>query len=265
MLGDTPDIPGIDLKHIASCAWVDHQNHFVEMTLMQGIMMFEEWCGDFANMFVAAGLKIKAESFQFPGGHINKKYTNWIKLDAPGAFIRSALLECQVQPAFMKKNASNVASLDGLLNWYRYFKSVRNSLAHGGGILDQYSLDLYNVAVSTTLKSLGMSRDYSSPAPIVGSRADISLPDSLLLLGVVQRIAFAFDAKYCNVAKAEEEVESRVVTALQKMEVPINVSVEQKNRWLRKLWVNATGTSIKDVSKVEEWFTHKGLVTIKVF
>lgn len=265
LLGNAPDIPGIDLKHIASCSWAEHQNHFVEMILIQGIMMFEEWCSDFADFFETQGLVIKAETFQFPSGSFNKRYANWALLDEPGAFLRSALLEGEIQQGFMQKNDSNIASLDGLLNWYRYFKSVRNSLAHGGGILDEHSIDLYNVAIMTNLKSLGLAREYNSPVPVVGSKALISLPDCLLLLGVVQRIAFAFDAKYCVVAKAEAQVKNAVTVALQKKKIPSYVSVEQKNRWLKKLWLSVAGAQFKDVLVIERWFADQGLVSIKVF
>lgn len=265
LLGDTPDIPGIDLKHIASCSWADHQNHFVEMTLMQAIMMFEEWCSGMAEMFSTPKLKVKSETFQFPTGSVNSRYDNWALLDNPGAFVESSLIRGQVQPKFMEKNASNVASLDSLLNWYRYFKSVRNSLAHGGGILDQYSLELYKVAAMTGLKSLGMARNYNSPAPTVGAKAIISLPDSLLLLGIVQRIAFAFDAKYCHVERAEHEIKNKTEAALAGKRIPKYISTEQKNRWLRKLWMSAAGAPFQDLSVIEAWFSSQGLVTIKVF
>lgn len=265
LLGNAPGIPGIDIKHIVSCSWSEHQNHFVEMVLMQGVMMFEEWCSEFADMIDAPTLRVKAETFQFPSGSLHTKYSNWLLLDKPGVFRESALLKDQIQPIFTAKNASNIASLDGLLNWFRYFKSVRNSLAHSGGILGAYNLDLYNAAVVTSLKSLGMSRDYNSPSPTVGSKADISLPDSLLLLGIVQRIAFAFDAKYCTAVKVEEEVKNKVVKVLIGKKIPTNVSIDQKNRWLRKLWIGATGSPFQDLNIIEAWFTNQGLVTIKVF
>lgn len=265
LLGNAPDIPGIDLKHIASCSWNDHQNHFVEMTLMQGMMVFEEWCSDFSNLIDVPGLKIKAETFQFPSGSFNGRYDNWALIDSSGAFIESAFLKSQVQPSFTKKNTLNIASLDALLNWFRYFKSVRNSLAHNGGILEQNSVGLYNIAVTAPLKTLGMARDYNSPIPIVGSKASITLPDSLLLLGIVQRIAFAFDAKYCSSIKVEDEVRDRVVAALQGRKVPSYVSVVQKDRWLKKLWVSATGSPFEDLSIIEAWFSQEKLVNIKVF
>jgi len=37
-----------------------------------------------------------------------------------------------------------LANLDNLLTCYRYFKEVRNSLMHGGGMADNRTVDAYN-------------------------------------------------------------------------------------------------------------------------
>lgn len=263
LVGGIPDRGGIDLRQITSKNWSEHQVAYSDFILTQGAILYEEWCVALANIVVIVGKKVKSETFQFPSGSASKKSTNWAELDVPGILGESSFLKNEVQPALLTLYRQNITHLDALLKWYRFFKEVRNAVAHHGGVMRQENVKAYNSAISTPLKSIGMKRNFGGVCPVLGSKVQLSLSDSVLLLGIIQRLAYAFDAKYCHVTLAEANLRIRIREALAKSPPRKVATVIRKENWINNFLSHRMGITPNSLTAAESWLSSNGLVSIR--
>jgi hypothetical protein len=258
-----PDVGGIDLKVIAETPWEKHQDSYTNYILTQGAILFEEWTGNLAKMTETAGKKVKAETFQFPSGSISKGCINWAALDASAALVTSAFLTVEVQPKLISTHAKNIQKLDAMLRWYRYFKELRNAVAHHGGAVSQRALDAYTVASVTSLSNAGLKRDLASASPTLGAKVHLPLSDAVLFLGLIQRLAFAFDAKYCHTTHAEVDLKARVTNEVNIHPAPNAASASKKLAWVKNFLNHKVKVVPASVGNAEAWLKSNGLVDIK--
>jgi hypothetical protein len=258
-----PDQGGIDLKVITSKPWSDHQGTYTNFILTQGAILYEEWTGRLADSTATTGKKVKAETYQFPSGTISSKCINWSALDLSGAIATSPFLTSEVQPKLLTTHATNIANLDALLKWYRYFKELRNSIAHNGGAASQRAIDAYNAASAVTLSNAGMNRDLTSSAPVLGKQVSIPLADAVLFLGLIQRLAFAFDAKYCSTTHAEIGLKARIQSAAARNPPPIEATAQRKQAWIKNFLNHKANVTVTSLHNAESWLKTNGLVSIR--
>lgn len=258
-----PEQGGIDLKVITGKTWSNHQETYTNFILTQGAILYEDWTGRIAEMTQTTGKKIKAETYQFPSGTKNNKYINWSALDSSGAIATSPFLTSEIQPKLLTAHTTNINNLDALLNWYRYFKELRNSIAHHGGKASQKAIDAYTAASAVTLSSAGMSRDLTSGAPALGKQVPISLADAVLFLGLIQRLAFAFDAKYCTTNHAEIGLIARIQSAAAKHPPPVEATAQKKQTWIKNFLNHKANITVASIQNAESWLKTNGLVNIR--
>ncbi|GJJ01004.1 hypothetical protein RugamoR64_15420 [Duganella rhizosphaerae] len=263
LVDGVPDRGGIDLKFITSKAWPEHQAVYSDFILAQGAVLYEEWCGELARHNVLPPYKINAETFQFPSGSTSRKWTNWAALDLSGAIPTSVFLTSEVQPKLTTLYAANILNLDPLLRWYRFYKQIRNSKTHHGGIARQENVDAYALAIATPLKSLGLKRDYSSPVPVIGQEIKIALSDAVLMLAIIQRIAYAFDSKYCHTVLAETDLELRINKILLTIKPPKEALAARKETWIRNFMERHGAVTPTTIAPTEKWLRDKNLIDIR--
>lgn len=265
LVDGVPDRGGIDLRHITSKQWPEHQNAFSEFILMQGSILYEEWCLSLASVTNTPGKKVKAETFQFPSGATSQKWTNWRALDMlpHGTVAESRFLKQEVQPGLLALYASNITHVDALLTWYRFFKELRNSMIHYGGAVRPENITAYTKARLTTLKTIGMKRDFSGTAPVLGTKIQLTLSDAVLMLGIIQRLAYAFDAKYCHTQLAEAALQNWLKDALVIIRPPVETTGIRKTTWIKNFLSHNGGITPKSLVAAEQWLKNSGLVHIK--
>ena len=258
-----PERGGIDLKFITSRNWEEHQSVYSDFIMTQAAVLYEEWCGELASMTLTSPLNIKSETFQFPSGATSHRWTNWGKLDEEGVIGSSEFLTSEVRPHLLAMYEPGIKNIDGLLKWYRFYKELRNAKTHHGGILRQENVDAHTEAIKTPLSTLGLKRDYSGAAPIVGSMAKVVLADAVLMLAVIQRLAYAFDAKYCHTVLAEEDLTNRLKTALTSITPPIEALASRKETWLRNFMERHASVTPTTITRTEKWLEAKKLIKIR--
>jgi hypothetical protein len=260
-----PDVGGIDLKVITKTPWSKHQDSYTSFILTQGAILFEDWTGKLAEMTDTPGKKVKAETFQFPSGSVSKNYINWAALDASGSLAVCDFLKDEIQPSLTSTHAANLKNLDAMLRWYRYFKELRNAVAHHGGTVSQRALDAYTEASATSLSSAGLKPDLLSASPTLGAKVSIPLSDAVLFLGLIQRLAFAFDAKYCQTTHAEADLKVRVANEVLLHPAPKTATSTKKLAWVKNFMNHRVKVKVIPVSvaKAEAWLNNNGLVKIK--
>jgi len=207
--------------------------------------------------------KVKAETYQFPSGTTSPKYINWSQFDASSSLTTSNFLATEIQPKLLSTHAKNIAHLDALLNWYRYFKELRNAIAHHGGHVSQRVVDAFDAAQATSLVAAGMGRNLASGKPVLATKVQLPLGDAVLFLGLIQRLAFAFDAKYCSTAVAEVDLKDRVTREVGK-HAPPREAVQQKiDSWLTNFFRHKLNIVPGSLPNAASWLKTNGLVNIK--
>lgn len=262
VVGEAPGAGGVDLQPLVTSPWQRSEEFFCDLILSQGAIAFEEWSAELAKMCQVGGLKVKAESFQFPSGSTGKA-TNWAVLETHGVLPSSPFLEFQIRPFLLSEFASNINQIDQLLLWYRHFKELRNTVAHHGSVARVANEEAYDAAIVTPLKDLGIRRDYVSPRPVAGCRISITVADATLFLAIIQRAAYAFDAKFCHTLGAEMHLSDRVRQALLKARPPGAATKEKKRKWITAFLRRGVHVRATSVEEVEKWLSSKNLLKIK--
>lgn len=258
-----PNARGIDLEPLVTSPWASIESSFCDMILTQGASAYEEWCVEMAKMTATLGKKVKAETFQFPSGATSGKWTNWSALEKPGVLPISNFINIQIRPGLMSTFASDVNQLNAVLKWYRHFKEIRNAVAHHGGLARKANEEAYDEAIKVSLKSIGVRRDYSGPRPEAGKVVAISVADATLFLSVVQRLAVAFDAKFCHTPAAEIYLISRVKSALTGVRPPGAATHEKKLKWINGFLRRGVCIYPASLDEMEKWLRTNGLINIK--
>lgn len=264
LVGEVPGRGGIDLHDISSKTWEDHQASYSDFILTQGAILYEDWSKSLGEMALVPGKKIKAETFQFPSSATSGKWTNWSALDVPGVLPASSFLKNEVQPALLTAYAKNISSLDVLLNWYRFYKELRNSIAHHGGLVRQENIDAYDIASSGSLLSAGIKRNFSGVRPILGRKIKLELHDAVLFLAIIQRLSLAFDAKFCHTTHAETNLIARLKDALAASPAPYELTAERKSSWIKKFLMHRGGVTPNSLPVAEAWLKSNDVLTIRV-
>lgn len=220
LLGDVPTAWGIDLKELAlNKHWDDHRRSFEQLVLSQAFVLYEEWAALFSNL-IAPSLSKIAEVLQFPSTAPRNKLPNshpktWLALKSNFDSNPSNLIQTDYQPALVAQYAKTLIHLDSLLLWYRFFKECRNSYTHAGGYHTPASVQAYSLAIPVPLTNIGMSRDVLlSAPPVVGDPINLGLENAVLSLGVIGRLANAFDAILCHSKDAEFYMTDRLKHAV---------------------------------------------------
>jgi hypothetical protein len=209
LLDDVPTAWGIDLKELAiNTHWDDHRKSFEQLVLSQAFVLYEEWAILFSAL-IAPSLGKISEVLQFPSTAPRNKLPSshpktWMALKSSFDSNPSTLIQGDYQPALVNQYAKTLNQLDTLLYWYRFFKECRNAYTHAGGLHSSASVQAYTLAAPVSLSSIGMGRDVLLTAPpVVGDPINLGLENSVLSLGVIGRLANAFDAVLCHSKDAE--------------------------------------------------------------
>lgn len=220
LLGDVPTTWGIDLKELAiNKHWDDHRRSFEQLVLSQAFILYEEWAMLFSALIAPSWSRI-SEVLQFPSTAPRKKLpkshpNTWIALKSSFDSNPSLLIQGDYQPALVNQYAKTLNQLDILLYWYRFFKECRNAYTHSGGFHTPESVQAYTLAAPISLTHIGMGRDVLlSSSPVVGDPISLGLENSVLSLGVISRLANAFDAVLCHSADAELYMTDRLKQAV---------------------------------------------------
>jgi hypothetical protein len=165
-----------------------------------------------------------------------------------------------VQPDLLALRANNIKHLDDLLRWYRFFKEMRNCVAHDGGTVSAKVANAFSLAAAMPLTKIGIRRDFSGPTPIAGGALDIATKDAILMLPVIVRIANAFDAKYCSTSDAEQDLRRRIADKLATKPVPNGRTLTGKQKWFQGFFPRHVGITPGSWPATFNWLTLHGLL-----
>lgn len=219
LMPGAPGAGGVDLRQIAIRRdWPQHEDEFEQNILIQMSVLYEDWATSVCA-HIDPGFERAAELLQFPSSMPRTKFRaawpkTWVAWKAVIDANPSSLIQSEFQPPLLTRYTREIAQIDALLRWYRFFKECRNSRVHAGGFHSQASVDAYAAANVATLKSCGIRRDLTlAKAPIVGEPASIGTRGALLGLAVVSHLANAFDAILCHSQACQAHMLAKLIDA----------------------------------------------------
>ena len=184
--------------------WDRQKSDFAEFILITIIAVFEEYTARIADAAVPlASRRTVSKKLQFPTiGHNN----TISKLTKPSPALQGVFLNsCKNNRRYSEPKLNN------LLICYRFFKTMRNMLAHNGGEADQETVDAYNEFKAIgTIADLGLNEvPLHHPVPL-GKKIELELRGVIGLSDLVLRVITTYDAQLSETAMAERELTNRI-------------------------------------------------------
>ena len=210
--------------------WERQKSDFAEFILYTMIGAFEEYTARLAELAAPPSQQRRvSKSLQFPGAPSVSPIQQLVSPSSSLAGVFSSSV-------YSNKRYSSGA-LHNLLICYRFFKAMRNMLAHNGGIADQETVDAYQRFSSVaTIAALGVPEVPMHHSLMLGDEIKLELRGVIGFSDVILRIITTYDAHLSESTLAENEVASRILPVAKKDQF---VKAEHKDRRILKMVHNA--------------------------
>lgn len=210
-------IRGGSLKRVfVDHPWSEQQEMLASITLINVIAAFEDVTAGLARLGGGSSRKQAdvAKALQFPqrpGGGRDRS-TAYGELGPASSAMQAAFdWDHKVSGRYAGSN------VDNLLVCYRYFKEIRNSIAHNGGRATANALTAYTAfsAIATTA-ALGGVAEVPEHSPIfaVGEPVKLSFRGTIGFADIVLRIIATYDVDLSSMRIAEREFRERFPSTL---------------------------------------------------
>ena len=180
-----------------------------ENTAYNSIAVFEDFTAGLAKLtgLNKNGQRDFAENLQFPNATNPKEKSRTkaiLKMGGTAVDLANAFI---YDPAVARRNVGS--NIDYLLICYRYFKEVRNALAHNGGKANQRTVDSYNNFSSIASKLGTKEIPQISVVSSVGDNVNVSLRGAIGFTDVLLRIIATYDVEFSALKICEAELKQR--------------------------------------------------------
>jgi hypothetical protein len=195
-------------KSFVQQQWPYQRQIFSKILLTNIFTIHESWIHDILTVF-NANTKENQKNLQFPTNvshpNPNKHFGFLIGLNTLCSHESLMLKNAYYQP-LQQHRKNSLQSIENLLKCYRYFKEIRNCLAHNGGKVDQKLIDAYNVFNQVaTPANLGMYEVPIHHAFSLGEEVRLDMRGVVGFCEVVLRIIVTCDCELSRSQTAEVE------------------------------------------------------------
>jgi len=201
------DIPTADLK--ATCirkSWADQKQVFAGFILSSAVAAYEHWSEGIARELGVAASESK--KLQFEDAPEKQGVQSFVVAQTA---VVSVTIEKEFYDSYVVKRKYAYPIIGNLMKCYRYYKEIRNSLMHGGGIAnaraEQAYLDFLPVSDRT---SLGMRGALQIEPLSEGQPVVIHLRGVVGFCDVLIRILHSIDTELSRSKKAEASLKARL-------------------------------------------------------
>lgn len=184
--------------------WEHQQEQFANFVLINAIATFEDFVSEIEKI---SGISGSAKDLQFPSTPASiGRGKSYQLFGADISSLSSAFLH---DAAVLRRYSANI---DALLICYRFFKEVRNCIAHNGGKASLRAVSAYN-AFSGVANAIALGVDEvpeHSPILNVGENIKISLRGVIGFSGIILKIITTYDIDFSKKNMASKEILERV-------------------------------------------------------
>lgn len=197
------------LKRAAVETSWDHQlKQFASIILINTIAAFEDFTANVGALRFTEEKKARelSEALQFPSTH--QKGSKVSSLLAPPSTVLSDAVTWT--PAVARRYTPGTQ--DALLLCYRYFKEIRNAIAHNGGRANERTVDAYGDFVAAIRNNLigGAPVPQHLPVTTIGDLVEITHYGVVGFSEIVLRILTGYEIMLTGHKIAEEELRQRI-------------------------------------------------------
>jgi len=207
------DMRGGELRRACvDTPWESQKSEFAEFVLSSVIAAFEDYTAQLAEIGIVGDSSRRrvSKSLQFPapasGSNAGGFTRALLTLKRP-----STALSGVFQGVCSGHRSYSLSRLQELLVCYRFFKCVRNMVAHNGGRANQEAVDAYNRFAAIASVAILKLTEVPKHHPVtLGDPIKLELRGVIGLSDVVLRIIRTYDAELSESVIAEGQIKSRV-------------------------------------------------------
>jgi hypothetical protein len=190
--------------------WSQQSETLADMILLTFVALFEGW----AHRITAevALTKVQGDGLQWPSHKTLPRFRGKSPLlGAPDVVaiavaIPSPVMATCFYPVLQKNRHFVPQNLDALLIMYRYWKELRNAVAHNGGRATPSLLVAQQNAAKLTATQLGLKVVPLTPAVALDTRISLDLSTVLAFGEVLHKIATTLDAQFATSKGGESQL-----------------------------------------------------------
>lgn len=251
-------IAGADLKHACvDRTWDEQQDRLAAIVLMNAFAIYEHWADRILESLGEGpdqGVRLQRPDGQQPGVGATV---------ATLCVSESAVLKSAFYPIFTQEKRYSITELLNLTLAYRYFKEIRNSLAHRGGLASPRAEAAYiafaPVSDRAHLKMKGALIHHSVTA---GAPVRISLRGVVGFCDILLRMMATIDAELCKSSKAEPYFRDRLSAPSSLQPSTLSSDLKRRRQQVAKRCVVCGFPSPKDPDAVYGFLRHHALIRL---
>ena len=237
-------------------SWDIQLEQFASIILINTIAIFEDFTASVAAVRFTdtKSQRRLAEALQFPSSASNGGWTYAMTLVGSKSQILDGAIKWD-KPILRRFVPGGI---DDLLKCYRYFKEIRNAIAHNGGRANERtktSYDSFKAAIKDG-RIGGAPIPHHSIVSAIGDPVKITYRGVVGFSDIVLRIIATYEIDLCSFAIVEQELQSRIQ--------PDNRfwpgDVRKKDRRLKKLLQTNDFPVVTITPKLRAFLQAKGLV-----
>jgi hypothetical protein len=186
-------------------SWEEQKSRFSSILLTSTVAIFEDFTETLAGLTLSGKAKGRvANNLQFPASSDGGYQHAYAELGNPIPELTGVFT-----PAARAGRWYSGPHLQNLLRCFRFFKEIRNALAHNGGRVDQKLMDKYAEFASVAAPSqLGMKFVPNHTTPVLGSAVVLDLQGIRGFSDVILRLIATYDADLSDRAGALADIKS---------------------------------------------------------
>lgn len=177
--------------------WEEQEFHVAQNLLIQLFACYEAWCESILKEAHCNNIRDNAKKLQFPircGSCISALST------APNTSIVNAFYNTYINSI----NDASVANIDNYLLVYRYFKEIRNNIAHTGGIIDAKVMTAYQDIARLSNNDIDVTEFPEHFTPILGAPIKISLRGIVGFAQILLKLVTVIDVELIKSNNADK-------------------------------------------------------------
>jgi hypothetical protein len=187
-------------------SWESQREQFAKFLLVELCALYEGWIEDVTPRVVPPSeIQRFQKDLQFPtstGPNISGLSRAITKVNNSP----SILLKTEFFPALKANVKNSWAHREELLRAYRYFKEMRNTLMHGGGLATATAVSAYSAFVNIPISSLYFKKAPSAPPVVLDLPVRLELSDVVGLGNIIHRLIVTLDAALAVSTHAENDL-----------------------------------------------------------
>lgn len=251
------DLPESDFREACiNQTWDQQKEQFAAFLLIDIFALYESWID---NTLGDGGLQIEEGKRTSLGKAL--QFSNARNALLALTTDKSPMLINAFRPRLLQNPKYAEEKLENLIACYRYFKEIRNSLAHRGGIADKKAEDAYSEFASVASVSMLGVKEVPLHYPVVsGQKVKLNLRGVVGMADVIKRLITTIDIELCQAKKAEREFETRWKAI--NGSLPIYLPVKQREARLRQYVRKLGFPNPSATDEIEKFLKAKKLIAL---